>query len=273
MVDFSRGASGSEYINRKAKTIAGFYGQAYRDMKAILRDNAAEMYKRDHALVVLSRIDEAVARLDERTKAAVRVDIGDTYMAFGEQTRQRMRKLGAAVPKEFSTIHVEAIDAAAADAYLRFSNTLQGVQRSAQDFVRLAQQENIRQRIIAGQIAGAPAEETAKIVEAVIRDQGLVSMIDKAGRKIQLDTYANTLTRQMLANSSRDAVFNNAIEFGFDLVRVTTHGSDHEECAVWEGKILSLTGKTKGYPSMDQAKAAGLYHVGCLHGYFVTIDR
>jgi len=52
---------------------------------------------------------------------------------------------------------------------------------------------------------------------------------------------------------------------GGDLVKVSTHNGACPRCAPWQGKILSISGKDSGYPSLDQAKAAGLFHPNCAH--------
>ncbi len=43
-------------------------------------------------------------------------------------------------------------------------------------------------------------------------------------------------------------------------------------CTPWQGKILSITGKTKGYPTLEEAKAAKLFHPRCRHAYGLYID-
>ena len=40
----------------------------------------------------------------------------------------------------------------------------------------------------------------------------------------------------------------------------------------WEGKILSLTGKTPNFPTLEEARAAGLFHPNCRHAYGLHID-
>lgn len=40
----------------------------------------------------------------------------------------------------------------------------------------------------------------------------------------------------------------------------------------WGGKVLSLTGETPGYPTMAEAKAAGLFHPNCRHTYSLWIE-
>lgn len=39
-----------------------------------------------------------------------------------------------------------------------------------------------------------------------------------------------------------------------------------------DGKVLSLTGETPGYPTMDEAKAAGLFHPNCRHLYGLYVE-
>ena len=65
---------------------------------------------------------------------------------------------------------------------------------------------------------------------------------------------------------------NRLVEQGHDLVKVSTHRGACELCQPWQGKILSITGKTKGYPTLEEAKAAKLFHVNCRHAYGLYID-
>jgi len=65
---------------------------------------------------------------------------------------------------------------------------------------------------------------------------------------------------------------NRLVEQGHDLVKVSTHRGACELCQPWQGKILSITGKTEGYPTLEEAKAEGLFHVNCRHAYGLYID-
>jgi len=55
-------------------------------------------------------------------------------------------------------------------------------------------------------------------------------------------------------------------------VKVSTHLGACELCQPWQGKILSFTGKTEGYPTLEEARAAGLFHPNCRHAYGLYID-
>jgi hypothetical protein len=65
---------------------------------------------------------------------------------------------------------------------------------------------------------------------------------------------------------------NRLVEQGHDLVKISTHIGACPLCEPWQGKVLSITGKTKGYPTLEEAKAAGLFHPNCRHAYGLYID-
>lgn len=125
-------------------------------------------------------------------------------------------------------------------------------------------------------IAGGTARDLSKIIrskwEAALKNPEATAFVDRAGRTWDLDNY---LMMNVRTNSMR--VFNETIQAeavagGDDLVRVTSGGDpDCGDCFPWEGRILSVTGKTKGLPTVDEAEAAGLFHPNCTH-HLLPVD-
>ena len=111
------------------------------------------------------------------------------------------------------------------------------------------------------------------------KDIFTVPYYNKAGdivRHVKASTYAEMLARTLTANTYRegvqDSILKQSGEFG-DLVEILGRSKvDCSECRQYEGQILSLTGKTKGYTTIDEAKANGLFHPNCIHSFAVT-DR
>jgi|GEM_PF-6376403 len=64
---------------------------------------------------------------------------------------------------------------------------------------------------------------------------------------------------------SRQEYLDTCAEHGADVVRVTVSGHCCEKCAEWENRLLSISGATKGLPTVDEATAAGLFHPNCTH--------
>ena len=109
------------------------------------------------------------------------------------------------------------------------------------------------------------------------KDIFTVPYYNKAGdvvRHVRASTYTEMLARTLTANTYRegaqDSILKQFGEFG-DLVEILGRSKvDCSECKQYEGQILSLTGKTKGYTTIDEAKANGLFHPNCIHSFAVT---
>lgn len=78
-------------------------------------------------------------------------------------------------------------------------------------------------------------------------------------------TYTDMLGRTMLNNNARTAYLDGCAERGSDLVRISVSGNPCPKCAVWENRILSISGTNPNYPSLQEATAAGLFHPNCTH--------
>lgn len=60
---------------------------------------------------------------------------------------------------------------------------------------------------------------------------------------------------------------------GEDLIQISYHTSTCEMCAPRNGKVLSLTGQTPGYPTLAEAEGAGLFHPNCRHASSLFIPE
>jgi hypothetical protein len=84
---------------------------------------------------------------------------------------------------------------------------------------------------------------------------------------VGVDTYAEMAARTAIGQATVQASMNRYAEFGFDLVRVSSHPRPAPMCQPWEHKILSRTGDTLGYPTYAEAHndGKGLHHPNCGH--------
>lgn len=91
------------------------------------------------------------------------------------------------------------------------------------------------------------------------------TFVDRAGRQWAPEKYLKMVSRTLMAESQREAHEAAFAEAGVDLVKVSIHGTKCEKCAPFEGKVLSLTGVTKGYTTVAEARGEGLFHPNCKH--------
>lgn len=93
-------------------------------------------------------------------------------------------------------------------------------------------------------------------------------------RYVPAKDYAKMVSRTTTANIMREGAKDSILETfdgEFDLVEVLGHSEfPNSPCIPYQEQILSLTGITKGYTTVDEAKANGLYHVNCIHSFGIT---
>lgn len=90
--------------------------------------------------------------------------------------------------------------------------------------------------------------------------------VDSSGREWKARDYFAMNVRTNAMRVFNDVLAGNIASGGGDLAQISRHGDPHcPGCFPWEGRIVSITGKTKGYPTYEQARAAGCFHPNCTH--------
>lgn len=102
-------------------------------------------------------------------------------------------------------------------------------------------------------------------------DEGVTGFLDRAGRRWGLWEYADMAMRTALNRASLQAEITGMIRAGIDLCYANPHTGACPHCVQWQGRILSLTGRTPGYPTLQQAMDDGLFHPNCAHILLVYI--
>ena len=101
----------------------------------------------------------------------------------------------------------------------------------------------------------------------VLKENGITFFFDKAGRKWKIENYVKMRTMTETVQAQRMAFFTRGVQYGVDLVRIK-HLNIHptcQLCAPFENKILSITGNTSGYMTIQEASLQGLFHPNCDH--------
>lgn len=110
-------------------------------------------------------------------------------------------------------------------------------------------------------------EKLANDLLKILKENGITFFYDRAGRKWKIENYVKMRTMTELVQGQRVSFFTRAIQFGVDLVRII-HMNLHPQCPLcipFNNKILSITGKTPGYMTIEEASMQGLFHPNCDH--------
>lgn len=89
-------------------------------------------------------------------------------------------------------------------------------------------------------------------------------------RNYNMKYYSEMVARTRLRDLQSEATENMANEFQMDLVEISDHGTTTEVCQEFEGKVYSLSGKSKKYPPF---KVRPPFHPNCWHNMFVTSEE
>jgi hypothetical protein len=121
-------------------------------------------------------------------------------------------------------------------------------------------------------LTGQNRQEVSKQLLSKALDFPGFQFVDKAGRVWNNDSYFKMLGRTVLLNASRETYINACAEKESDIVRVTISGKCCPACAKYENRLLSVSGKSPDYPSLDSAIAEGLFHPNCTHSVKAISD-
>lgn len=99
-------------------------------------------------------------------------------------------------------------------------------------------------------------------------DVGVPCLIDKSGKRWGAEGYVSMVTRTMSNNIANDMQEERFQEWGVDLVEISSHIGARPLCAPFQGKIFSLSGRSKRYPSLastSKGQPSGLFGINCGH--------
>lgn len=248
------------------------YKASYKQIVAEITDaKGFQLYARKQ---ILANIQDILEKLGVKVADFIAQEIPAMYKEGAQAGVRQLKETGVevSVRSGFNKIHKAAIAAMVSDTQEAFLETMTGINREAKVLLGKAVREQITQQIAGGTVTGKVLKEVKSNVVGVLQEKGLASLVDKGGKAWELDRYAEMLIRTKAVEARNTGMANRMVENGYDLVQVTTHGAD-DVCGDWEGKVLSLTGRTPGYPTVSDAEAAGLFHPNCKHAINVVIPE
>ena len=135
---------------------------------------------------------------------------------------------------------------------------------------------------IVGRASARVATGTITVRDAVkdelqdFADRGISSFVDKAGRHWEMSTYAEMATLTAIERATVEGYTETMRSYGFDLAVISSHAGACPLCVAWEGVVVSVSGESHEYPSLEEAENDGVFHPRCLHHlstYYEGISR
>lgn len=222
---------------------------------------------------ILAQIDGILQELANTTGELTQQELLYYYEQGVEDANKQLKNINADIGTayQFNKIHKQAVTALVDDTARAFAESITGVKRNSRVLLGKMVREEITQRLAKGMISGEALRDTRNAIRATIKEKGIVSLRDRGGHSWSLDRYSEMLIRTKSVEARNRGMVNRLAENNFDLVQVSDHMGECELCRPWEGRILSTTGATPGYPTLSFAEANGLFHPNCKHAINVLI--
>lgn len=252
----------------EAERLVKFYAEAEREIldrlnRALLRGN-----KTEYLAQMKKNIEAILADLRAGSRTWCEEAIPRVYSQGLYSANAMLENAGVALKVGFGSIHQQAAQVLAENTFQSLDHVAQVIGRRSTGIYRTLALENIR-----GSVVGYDTwKQVAQRYREQLAERGVTGFRDAANRNWNMRTYAEMVARTSTMQAHLEGTANRLAEQGHDLIKVSSHRGSCEKCLPWQGKILSLTGKTEGYPTLDEAKAAGLFHVNCRHAYSLHID-
>lgn len=255
--------------DEQAQSLIKLYAQAEQDITKRI-ERALE---RDNDIVYLSGVKRNVDIIIEDLKDGGRKWVDKVvpmfYKSGAEYANRYVKDAGVSVIAGpwLGGIHQHAMQVLAEATYTRIDNISNTIGRQFDDIYRKLQLETLR-----GTVAGYDAwGQAARDLKRQFEERGITGFVDKRGREWSIERYVDTVARTVPMEAHLGGTANRLLEQGFDLIEISTHSNPCDKCLPWQGEILSLTGKTEGYPTLAEARAAGLFHPRCRHAFSASL--
>ena len=228
-----------------------------------------------HRKAILLQVDEILIELGEDIQVFTDKTLSGFYKEGADMAVKQLKNVDAdiAVKSGFNRLHRDAIIALVDDTVSRYAEAITGVKRSTQRLLGQALRQQLAQEIAFGALTGDALRTVRRNIKGLLQEEGLAALVDKGGRKWSLDRYSEMLYRTKIVEARNMGLANRMAENNYDLVQVSDHEGECQLCRPWEGKILSITGNTKKYPSLQTAIDAGLFHPNCKHAINALIPK
>lgn len=252
-----------------ARTARGYWKAAIEDIqkeivflsgRLNIGSSAADREK------VFRAIERQIARLNRRIDGIV-----SSQMSVAGRMGVRAANSMTGIRIEYSQKRVDAVLAAveATGGENMAAVFTQSMSRNAIGALRSAVVGAFQEQALTGSTLREMGHDLRDRWEAAAKNEANFRFVDRAGREWETERYIQMNVRTNTMRVYNDMIADTAIRAtGSDLMRISDDGRTADSCDPcqrWAGKIVSMTGATKGFPTIDDARADGVFHPNCIH--------
>ena len=204
-----------------------------------------------------------IADLGNRAAAQVAADLIMAYNRGGASAVVDLAALLEISLEEASTAlaGLPVVEVLVSETVTALNATGLRILRATEDAYRSIVSETTAQVLLGTQTRREAAQEALNR----FAKKGITGFVDKAGRGWNLTSYTEMAMRTGCGHAAIQGHTDRLLANGLDLVIGSDAPRECPLCAPWEGKVMSISGRTPGYPTLAEARAAGWQHCNCRH--------
>ena len=269
-------------MTAQEKLIA-IYEQAEKRLFAIIQKKGAFASAAVYERSLLQQVQKELNRLKANSAKTVDELVIENYQNSLNELIEDLKKIGAPIDTDItpaqlamSKLNKRQIELIARNATGDFNKAINIIGRRTQDMIRTVTLEATAQKLSTGQTV----RQMQKSLTEIFKAQNVFSVPYKNGASMPIKKYAEMTARSTTAETQNKAQTTQGIDWGYDLVEMTSHSPTCPICAMYQGRVYAITkeaanGKYKapdGTPLMfpylyDTAFAKGYetIHPNCRH--------
>lgn len=213
-------------------------------------------------------LETSIRRHQSEIDKAVEAGLRDAVTADDEMFRRMFDEVTDGATSEAFSRRLDIVVAACHD-YVNLTGT-QAIAQLQDAFIRAVNDVYIRVLTGVETVDGA----IRRACNEVASRGAVVTYRTQSGRIINypLDATVRRDIMTTLVQAAAQITVERNEEYGNDLVQVSAHFGARPSHAVWQGRVYSLTGRTKGYRLLSEATgygtAEGLCGINCRHTFW-----
>ena len=256
--------------DKKLKQLEKIYTKAEQRLIQIITNKTVKRQNTDFYKEMLKEVQRELLNIQIATVRLCNDIVNSLYL---EALETNLESLQIDISVGFTALHKEAIKVLTDNIVNNFANVNNLVGRQIADTLREIGLDKASTKFATGQTI----KQMQKEVREKLLTENILGIIDKRGRIIPYTTYAELLSRSIVAETQNTCVLNVAEEHNKDLVKMTHHNTSCHVCQKYEGKIYSLSGKDSKYPYLKSipgfSRGYNNIHPRCRHRISIYIER
>lgn len=260
---------------KDVQRLTSYYRKGFKEIVRLLKElNPNQVIEQRRYKALLQQISVILSQIDQKSAQWCQDVIQE---AFEDAQARALASMGlvstlAAARAQISTTEIvrnraqQMIEDTMEDLLQATQNTDRKIKKIVREIVADSLRQNAIQNIGVRQNVKEVYDRLLKHgFSQSIREETFVGIVDRAGRRWDLETYAKMVVKTKIQQAQIEGARLEALENDSDLAIISSHGAK-DACSYFEGMIISMNGLTKGYRTLADLRATNLiFHPNCQH--------